>query len=351
MTEPPVSFRHSIDDGTGARPLCIVIPGGSGQIGQMLASYFMERGHRVTILTRSPYAAPWRTVHWDGEHLGPWTETLDGSDVCINLTGYSINCRHTLENRRRIYESRIGSTLLLHEVINRLSDPPKLWMNASAATLYPRAVDASGVDLPLEETADQAEKAVLPAEGSPATEPWASRHNFLKRVLRDWEAAFFLSPNPCVRKIALRNAVTFSPTAGNVFAVLLRLTQLSLGGTQGNGRQFVSWIHETDYARAIEFLMQRTDLDGPFNLASPHPLPNRAFMAALREALRVPNGLPAPALAIRLGALLMRTQPELVLDSCRAVPARLLAAGFTFQFPDWPEAAEDLVEKWQHRDD
>jgi NAD dependent epimerase/dehydratase family enzyme len=135
-----------------------------------------------------------------------------------------------------------------------------------------------------------------------------------------------------------------------VFAVLLNLVRLSLGGTQGNGRQFVTWIHEADYARAVEFLIAREDLDGPFNIAAPNPLPNREFMAALREAWGMPNGLPAPSLAIHLGAFLMRTEAELVLQSCRAIPGRLLDAGFEFEFPDWPEAAEDLVRQWRNRE-
>jgi hypothetical protein len=338
-----------VSTAAAARPLRIVIPGGSGQVGQMLARFFQERGQVVTVLTRGPYTAPWQTVHWDGEHAGPWIETLEGADVCINLTGRSINCRHTEANRRTIYQSRIGSTQLLHRVIASLADPPRLWMNASAASIYPRLLDEFGVDLPLDERDEGAEAAGLAT--SSGAEPWAERRGFMQRVVRDWEAAFFSTATPRTRKIALRSAVTFSPTPGNVFAVLLNLVRLSLGGRQGNGRQFVTWIHEADYARAVEFLIGRDDLSGPFNLAAPNPLPNREFMAALREAVRIPNGLPAPSLFIHIGALLMRTEAELVLASCRAVPGRLLDAGFEFQFPEWPEAAEDLAHLWRHRND
>jgi hypothetical protein len=151
--------------------------------------------------------------------------------------------------------------------------------------------------------------------------------------------------------VALRSAVVLSPTPGNVFAVLSNLVRLGLGGTQGNGRQFVSWIHEADYARAVEFLVGREDLAGPINIVAPNPLPNRAFMEALRDAWDVPNGLPAPSLFIHIGALVMRTEAELVLQSCRAVPGRLLRAGFHFEFPEWPEAAQDLVSQWRHRND
>jgi hypothetical protein len=152
------------------------------------------------------------------------------------------------------------------------------------------------------------------------------------------------------RKVVLRSAVVLGPVPGSAFAVLSHLVRLGLGGTQGNGRQFVSWIHEADYARAVEFLIAHEELDGPFNLAAPNPLPNRDFMAALRWAWDAPNGLPAPSLAIKLGAIFLRTEPELVLQSCRAVPGRLLDAGFEFEFPQWPEAAEDLVRQWKNRE-
>jgi NAD dependent epimerase/dehydratase family enzyme len=376
------------------RPLRIVLPGGSGQVGQVLARYFQQRGHQVTVLTRGPYAAPWQTVHWDGEQIGPWTEYLEGADVCINLAGRSVNCRYSAANRQAIYDSRIRSTRLLGRVIAGLSEPPRLWMNASAATIYRRVLDETGVDLPLDEAAELDEAAkveggdkpaanappaatglaaitgfsasmallaslqpqskmasVNPSAASkPTKERWLQRRGFSARVARDWEAAFFAAQTPLTRKVALRSAVVLSSTPGSAFAVLSHLVRLSLGGKQGSGRQFVSWIHEADYARAVEFLISREDLEGPINLAAPQPLANREFMAALREAWDVPNGLPAPTVAIQLGAFFLRTEPELVLQSCRAVPGRLLEAGFNFEFPEWPEAAEDLVRRWKSRE-
>jgi len=355
-------FSPHSPEPTGTRPLRIVLPGGSGQVGRMLARRFQQRGHHVTVLTRSPYSAPWQTIHWDAEHAdsersgseqsSSWTEALEGADVCINLTGRSINCRNTRANRQQIYESRIGATRLLHSVIASLANPPRLWMNASAATIYARALDEKEADLPLDESSPiEADPEHGDLLGLGAPQPWTHARGFTRRVVRDWEAAFFSVPTPRTRKIALRSAVTLSPVAGNVFAVLANLVRMSLGGTQGSGRQFFPWIHETDYADAIEFLIAREDLDGPFNIASPSPLPNREFMAVLREALNMPNGLPAPAPFIYLGALLMGSNPELVLSSCRAVPGRLLAAGFQFSFPGWEEAAEDLANQWRRRFD
>jgi len=322
------------------RPLRIVLPGGSGQVGRVLARYFQESGHHVTILTRLPYAETWQTVHWDGETVGPWTEYLEGADVCINLAGRNVNCRYTQANRAAIYESRIRSTRLLGEVIGGLADPPRVWLNASTATIYRHAMDR-----PMDEATGElgGYESIGANRRAPGT--W----NFSIQVAKDWEAALFAAQTPRTRKVAMRSAITFSPVSGNAFGILLNLVRFGLGGWQGNGRQFVSWIHELDFARAVEFLIAREDMEGPVNMASPNPLPNREFMAILREAYGIPNGLPAPAPLIELAAVFLRTESELVLKSRRVVPGRLLEAGFEFKFPTWAEAAEDLVHRWRHR--
>lgn len=324
-----------------ARPLRIVLPGGSGQVGQVLARHFQAQGHHVTVLTRSPYTAEWQTIHWDGEHEGPWIESLEGADVCINLAGRSVNCRYHAANRRAIYDSRIDSTRLLGLVIATLANPPRVWLNASTATIYRHALDREMNEATGELGGNEL---ISPRKRAPGT--W----NFSIGVAKDWEAAFFGSQTPRTRKVAMRSAIILSPTSGNAFALLSNLVRTGLGGSQGNGRQFVSWIHETDFARAIDFLIDHEELDGPINIASPNPLPNREFMAALRDAWDRPNGLPAPALLLEVAAWVLRTESELVLKSRRVVPTRLLEAGFQFEFPAWPEAAEDLVHRWRRRD-
>jgi len=316
--------------------LRIVIPGGSGQVGRVLARYFFERGHQVVVLTRGPHTAGWETVHWDAQTPGLWTQYLEGADVCINLAGRSVNCRYTPEKRLEIYNSRIVSTHLLGEVIGSLAKPPRVWLNASTATIYRHAVDR-----PMDEPTGE-----LGGNESGAPESW----NFSIRVAKDWETTFFKAVTPRTRKIAMRSAITFSPVPGNAFAVLSNLARIGLGGRQGNGRQWVSWIHEEDFARAVEFLIARDDLEGPINIASPNPEHNRDFMAILRETWDMPNSIPAPALVLELAAFFMRTETELVLKSRRVVPTRLLEAGFHFEFPNWAHAAEDLVRKWRSRD-
>ena len=323
------------------RRLRIVIPGGSGHVGHMLARSFQERGHHVTILTRGPYTANWQTVHWDGKQAGPWVETLEAADVCINLAGRSVNCRYHDENRREIYNSRIGTTRLLNQVIADLEEPPRVWLNASTATIYRHALDR-----PMDEFTGELGGGEMISKHRRAPKTW----DFSIGVAKDWEAAFFEIPTPRTRKVALRSAIVMSPIPGSAFGVFSNLVRMSLGGKQGNGRQFVSWIHETDFARAVEFLIHRADIDGPVNLAAPNPLPNRDFMRELRNAWGMPNGLPAPRPLLDLAAAIMRTETELVLKSRRVIPGRLLQAGFEFEFPSWPQAAEDLVAQWRRRE-
>lgn len=134
-----------------------------------------------------------------------------------------------------------------------------------------------------------------------------------------------------------------SPDGGGVFDVLSRMTRLRLGGPVAGGRQYVSWIHDVDFVRAVNFLAEREDISGPVNLAAPEPLSQRAFMRVLRQAWGVPVGLPATRWMAELGAFALRSDTELLLKSRRVVPGRLHEAGFAFEFAQWPGAADDLV--------
>jgi uncharacterized protein (TIGR01777 family) len=259
-------------------------------------------------------------VDWDGLTRGNWIADLEQSDVCINLAGRSVNCRYRASNRRSIYESRIRTTLLLNKVIASLTRPPRVWINASTATIYRHSLDR-----PMDELTGEL------GGGEPgAPDTW----NFSIRVAKAWEEAFFSLATPRTRKVAIRSAMTFSPDRGGVFDVFLSLVRHGLGGASGSGSQFVSWIHEADFVRAIDLLIAREELTGVVNLASPNPLRNREFMRALREARGASFGLPASEWMIELGTLLMRTESELVLKSRRVVPGRLLSTGFQFLFPE-----------------
>jgi hypothetical protein len=313
----------------------ILLPGGSGQVGTILARAFHARGHAVVVLSRSPRAtdAPWRTVHWDARTPGPWTAELDGADVVINLAGRSVNCRYTAANRREIMDSRLHATRAVAAAIASAARPPRVWLQASTATIYAHRYDAPNDDL----------TGTIGGHEPGAPDTW----RFSIDVATAWERAATDAPTPRTRKVLLRSAMTMSPDPGGVFDVLLALVRRGLGGQAGDGRQYVSWIHERDFVRACQFLIDRDDLAGPVNLAAPNPLPNADFMRALREAWRARIGLPATKWMLEIGTFLMRTESELVLKSRRVIPRRLLDAGFTFDFPTWPEAARDLVRQWR----
>ncbi len=309
----------------------IVIPGGSGQIGNVLARAFVARGDEVVVLSRTPRKAPWRIVPWDGKSLGDWATEVDGADVVINLAGRSVDCRYTQENRREILESRTLSTRVVGESIRIAKRPPRTWLQSSTATIYAHRFDAGN---------DEVNGILGGSDGEKdAPDMW----KFSIEVATAWEQTAIAANVKDTRLVLLRSAMTMSPDAGGVFAVLSRLARLGLGGAVAGGRQFVSWIHDADFIAAVLFLAANERLDGAVNLASPNPLPYSEFMRALRQAWRVPIGLPATAWMLEIATFFLRTESELVLKSRRVVPKRLLDAGFTFRFPDWPTAAIDLV--------
>jgi uncharacterized protein len=317
--------------------LRIVIPGGNGQIGNLLARHFHEQGHDVTVFSRSQQIRPWRVVAWDTSMpVSPstsWVRELEGSDICINLAGRSVNCRYTSANRREIYDSRIGPTRQLGHAIAALCNPPKLWLNASTATIYRHALDRSMDELTGE----------LGGKEPDVPDSWA----FSVRIGKDWEGALFASPTPQTRKVAMRSAIVLSPDRGSIFEALLNLVRWRLGGKVGTGKQVVSWIHDADFVRAIDWIIAHDELSGAINIASPDPLPNNDFMCAFRNAWGVRIGLPASGAVLELGCLLMQTESELVLKSRWVLPTRLLESGFSFRYPLWPEAVRDLVVRWK----
>lgn len=313
----------------------VVIPGGSGQVGNVLARAFHSDGHEVVVLSRAPAAAPWRVVPWDGRTPGGWVGEVDGADALINLAGRSVNCRYNPANRRAILDSRVHSTRAVGEAIGRVARPPRVWLQASTATIYAHRYDAAN---------DEATGIVGGVERD-APDTW----RFSIDVARAWEKELEAAVVPRTRKVAMRSAITLSPDPGGAFDTLSWLVRLGLGGRAGDGRQFVSWIHDADFVRAVYWLIQHEELDGIVNLASPNPVPNAEFMRVLRRAWSMPVGLPATAWMLEVGAIAMRTETELILKSRRVVPGRLLAGGFRFDFPDWPAAAEDLSRRARGR--
>lgn len=308
----------------------IILGGGSGFLGQLLTKHFQSSGQEVVILTRAParVCKGARAVEWDGETLGEWTRELENSAALINLAGRSVNCRYHRRNRRDIMNSRIHSTHVLGKAIQQCKHPPAVWLNSSTATIYKHSYDRPNDE----------------AGGVIGATPEA-KDDFSIEVATAWEREFEKAATSQMRKITLRAAMVLDGAPGTVFRVLRRLVLLGLGGAMGNGRQYMSWIHSSDFCRAIEWLINNPDARGIYNICSPNPIPNRQLMKALRDVCGMPFGLPATKWMLEVGAYVLRTETELVIKSRRVVPTRLLAEGFSFEFPRIEKALAHLNHK------
>jgi len=287
----------------------IVLAGGNGYLGKVLANYYSDKACEVVILSRHEKETDHniRTVVWDGKTWGKWATELVNADILINLCGKNVNCRYTEQNKAEIFASRLLPTELLGQVIHELIEPPKLWINVTSATIYRHAEDRPQD----EETGEIGE-------------------GFSVDVCKAWETAFNKYTTPKTRKITLRMAMVLGPRDG-VFPRLLNLVKLGMGGRQGNGRQYMSWVHELDVARCTEWFADHSGLEGIFNCTAPDPVKNAELMHIIRRAYGCPFGLPSPEWLLEAGAPLIGTETELILKSRWVMPRRLLQSGFRFQ--------------------
>jgi len=308
----------------------IILAGGSGFLGSELAKHFKTLGWEVVVLTRAPKSRPdgVREVAWDSKSLGDWARELDGARAVVNLTGRSVDCRYNAKNRRDIMDSRVNSTRVVGEAIAQCQTPPRVWLNSSTATLYTHTFGK-----PHDESSQDMDSAV------------DAKDAFSVKVAQAWERTLNEANTPKTRKVALRTSMVLGLGRNSVFPVLRRLTKFGLGGRQGSGNQFVSWIHVTDFCRAIEWIIVHEDLVGPINQCAPNPLPNKEMMKAFRDVCGRPIGLPATEWMLEIGAFFLRTETELIFKSRRVVPGRLVASGFQFHFSTFREALLDLENK------
>jgi uncharacterized protein (TIGR01777 family) len=297
----------------------VVIAGGSGFLGQALAKALLGKGYDVVILSRGAprEGSGIRQLHWDGKTVGDWSQAIDGAKAVVNLTGRSVNCRHTPQNRCEIMESRVDSVRVLGEAIGRGNRPPEVFVQASSLAIY----------------------------GDPA-DRWCDEDaphatGFSEEVCERWEGEFQKVQAPGMRKVIMRIGIVLDHDQG-ALPVLARLTRFFLGGRVGNGRQYVSWIHIADLTRMFLEAIERPELSGVFNATGPNPATNAEFMRELRHALHRPWSPPVPAWATRIGAFFMRTEPSLALTGRRCRPKRFLENGFQFEFPDLRGALDDL---------
>ncbi len=313
----------------------IVIPGGGGFIGRHLTRYFADKGWEVVVLSRrrNERQEGARFVWWDGANLDAWVDELDGSDAVINLAGRTVNCRYSKKNRRQIYESRQFSTEVIGEAIADCAAPPSVWFNASSATVYRHSLDRA---------MDEATGDIDPVEPGKPRDKW----EFSVDVVNRWEAALFDAPTPDTRRIAMRLSMVFGSGKGGVYEAFRNIARFGLAGTQGQGNQYVSWLHVTDLLRMIDWCIENENLEGAINMCAPNPIPNREFLKALREASGARFGLPATWWMLEVGAFFMRTETELLLKSRRVMPGRLIESGFTFDHPNWSDAAKAIEQAW-----
>lgn len=300
----------------------IILAGGSGFLGRLLAERLAAAGDDVVVLTRRPDAArrSYREVAWDGRTLGPWAEEFEGAHAVINFAGKNVNCRYTPEALGEINASRVDSVKVVAAAIRRCARPPQAWIQAGSMAIYGDAGEALCTeDAP-------------PGEGIP-----------VDTCLR-WEQAFAESPTPETRRVWLRISFVLGRRAG-ARRFLEAVTKCFLGGTVGSGRQYISWIHEEDMMRVFERTLDDATMEGLYNVATPHAVPNAVLMRELRRVLRRPWCPPTPAWLMPLGCWLFRTEPVLALTGRRGVPARLTTAGFTFQHPELAGALDDLYRK------
>ena len=299
----------------------VVLAGGSGYLGGVFAAYYRHLAREVIILSRNFKAKDRnvKTVVWDAKTEGSWAGELEGADVLINLCGKNVNCRYTRKNRKEIIDSRLTPTKLLGDVLTKMEHPPKLWINITSATIYRHAEDRPQD----EENGDMG-------------------YGFSVEVCRAWEDAFFSPVTPLIRKVALRMGIVLG-TSGSVFPRLLNLVKFGLGGHQGDGQQYVSWVHELDAARSTEWLINHTGLEGIINCTAPAPVKNYVLMRVIRKAFGVPAGMPSPAWLLGIGAWLIGTETELILKSRWVLPKRLLESGYRFIFPEIEPAVKDIL--------
>lgn len=298
----------------------IVIAAGTGFLGQVLVNHFKKNSNEIVVLTRkkNKQEENVKYIHWNAKTLTGWEHELENTDILINLTGKSVDCRYTKANKKEILLSRINSTKILNKAVLQCENPPKHWLNSSTATIYSHSEDKQ-----MDEFTGEI------------------GNDFSMNVAQSWEKAFFKTETPNTKKTALRTSIVLGKNGG-AFLPLKNLTQIGFGGKQGNGKQFVSWIHEEDFAGAIAFVVEK-EITGVVNIVSPTPIQNKDFMRALRKTMKIPLGTPIGKRILEFGAKIIGTETELVLKSRNVIPKRLLENGFEYQFANLNKTFENLL--------
>jgi uncharacterized protein len=298
----------------------IVIPGGSGFLGQSLGHHFARQGHEVVVLTRNPAASErhLKETPWDGKTLGAWLTEIDGADALFNCTGKSVNCIYNERNRKEILESRTDSVRVLHEAIKASKRPPALFCQTGSLAIYG-------------DTRRDCDESAPHGKG------------FSVDVCESWEDEFFKVTHSKTRMCMYRIGFALGKDGG-ALPSLVKLAKFFLGGTVGSGKQYISWLHIDDLNAMFEFAIKNEEVTGIYNATAPQPVTNREFMKTLRKVLRRPWSPPVPAPLVKLGArLVLRTESELALTGRKCFPIRFLDAGFQFQYTNLQRALQNII--------
>jgi uncharacterized protein (TIGR01777 family) len=298
----------------------LIIAAGTGFLGQVLVHHFKNKFDEIVILTRgkSQSIDGIKYVNWNARTFSGWEKELENATVLINLAGKSVDCRYTKKNKKEILLSRIESTKILNKAVLNCQNPPRHWLNSSKATIYRYSLDKQ-----MDETDGEI------------------GNNFSINVALSWEKAFFKTETPKTLKTALRTSIVLGKNGGALIP-LKTLAKIGFGGKQGKGNQFVSWIHEDDFANAIDFIIEK-EITDVINIVSPEPIRNIDFMQKLRKAVGFPFGIPMNKFFLEIGSFIIRTETELVLKSRNVVPKRLLENEFQFKFDTLEKALQNLI--------
>ena len=299
----------------------IIITGGTGFLGQCIVNALSKNNYDIVVLSRTKNKIDNNVnyIKWDGKTLGAWSKELEGSSIVINLAGRSVDCRYNKKNKKVIVDSRVDATHIIGEAIKSCNNPPKLWINAGSATIYRNTIDK-----PMDE----------------ATGEYGS--GFSVEVCKKWEETFNNIVVPNTRKVCLRISIVLG-LGGGVIPIMTKLARLGLGGTQGRGNQYISWLHETDFLRIIKWVIDHEEIEGTYNCSAPNPIQNAPFMKLIRSICGVKIGLPAKRWMLEIGAIFLRTETELILKSRRVVPQKFLDSGFEFRYPTVGKALDNLI--------
>lgn len=305
-------------------PLKVVLAGGSGSLGRRIAADLGERGHDVVVLTRRVNPTlDLRQVPWDGRTVGDWAAELDAPNTAVvNLAGKLVDCRPTASNIAELRDSRILPTRALVEASQQLKTPLAHWIQSSTTAIWSDAGETR-----CDETTP------LP-EGLPQ----------MTGVAQPWEQAFEGANTR--HGVILRTAVVLDPDSP-ALTRLVGLTKYGLGGRVGSGRQWFSWIHLADWLAIVRACLGLTAgvtiPSGLLVAAADHPVRNSELMAILRRQLHRPPAPPTPAALVKLGGVLLRTDPALGLTGRHATSKLLKDCGLEFRFPTLDAALADLV--------